>query len=145
MELEPNSAAYVASIVASYVANNYIEVDELPILIAKTKMALLGNANANANPEPEKLTPAVPVKKSVTADLVYCLECGQENKMLKRHLHAHHNLTPETYRSRWGLPGSYPMVAPSYALRRSELAKESGLGRKPIPAKAPRAKGRKAA
>ena len=32
---------------------------------------------------------------------------------------------------RWGLPRNYPMVAPDYAARRSVLAKEIRLGRKP--------------
>ena len=53
--------------------------------------------------------------------------------MLKRHLAASYNLTPEEYRRRWGLPKDYPMVAPAYAAQRSELAKQSGLGRKAAP------------
>ena len=51
--------------------------------------------------------------------------------MLKRHLKARYDLTPEEYRQRWGLPPDYPMVAPSYAAQRSSLAKKIGLGRKP--------------
>ena len=51
--------------------------------------------------------------------------------MLKRHLMTSYNLTPDAYRERWGLPPNYPMVAPSYAERRSTLAKSIGLGRKP--------------
>ena len=48
--------------------------------------------------------------------------------MLKRHLEKH-QLTPSAYRERWGLKPDYPMVAPNYAARRSELAKSLGLGR----------------
>ena len=48
--------------------------------------------------------------------------------MLKRHLAASYNLTPEQYRTKWGLDPSYPMVAPNYAEKRSSLAKQIGLG-----------------
>ncbi len=40
-------------------------------------------------------------------------------------------MTPEHYRQKWGLPASYPMVAPGYTRHRSSLAKRNGLGRKP--------------
>lgn len=70
----------------------------------------------------------VPVKKSVTPDYIVCLEDGKKLKMLKRHLRTAYDLTPEQYRERWGLPADYPMVAPNYAKRRSELARAIGLG-----------------
>ncbi len=73
----------------------------------------------------------MPVKKSVFADYIVCLEDGKKLKMLKRHLMTSYGLTPEAYRERWGLPPNYPMVAPSYAEKRSALAKSIGLGRKP--------------
>ncbi|MGI4960053.1 MAG: MucR family transcriptional regulator, partial [Janthinobacterium lividum] len=75
--------------------------------------------------------PAVPVKRSVFADYIVCLEDGKKMKMLKRHLMTSYGLTPQAYRERWGLPPDYPMVAPSYADKRSALAKSIGLGRKP--------------
>jgi predicted transcriptional regulator len=37
-------------------------------------------------------------------------------------------VTPDEYKAEWALPSDYPMVAPSYAEKRSALAKESGLG-----------------
>jgi len=37
-------------------------------------------------------------------------------------------MTPEQYRAKWDLPRDYPIVAPNYASRRSELAKAIGLG-----------------
>jgi predicted transcriptional regulator len=49
-------------------------------------------------------------------------------KSLKRHLKTHYDLSPEDYRQRWGLPGDYPMVAPSYSEERSRLAKQMKLG-----------------
>ncbi len=80
--------------------------------------------------EPLKPSPAVPIKQSVKADFIVCLEDGKKLKMLKRHLMTSYNLTPAQYRTRWGLPADYPMVAPNYAKVRSSLAKEIGLGRK---------------
>ena len=75
--------------------------------------------------------PAVPIKKSVTADYIICLEDGKKLKMLKRHLKTAYDMTPDEYRVRWGLAPDYPMVAPNYAKHRSNLAKKIGLGTKP--------------
>jgi predicted transcriptional regulator len=72
--------------------------------------------------------PAVPIKKSVTGDYLFCLEDGKPFKTLKRHLKRVYNMTPAEYRVRWGLPDDYPMVAPNYGSRRSVLAKQFGLG-----------------
>jgi len=66
---------------------------------------------------------------------VICLEDGKKLKMLKRYLRSNYNLTPEEYRSKWGLPADYPMVAPNYAAQRSEFAKKIGLGRNAPPSK----------
>jgi predicted transcriptional regulator len=60
-----------------------------------------------------------------------CLEDGKKLKMLKRHLRVSFGMTPDQYRAKWKLPADYPMVAPNYTSRRSVIAKESGLGRKP--------------
>jgi predicted transcriptional regulator len=75
--------------------------------------------------------PAVPIKKSIRPDYVICLEDGKKLKMLKRHLRTAYDMSPDEYRQKWGLASDYPMVAPKYAARRSELAKKIGLGRKP--------------
>jgi predicted transcriptional regulator len=72
--------------------------------------------------------PAVPIKKSVTPDYIICLDDGKKFKSLKRHLRSVYDLTPDQYRAKWGLPPTYPMVAPNYAAARSELAKRMGLG-----------------
>jgi predicted transcriptional regulator len=37
-------------------------------------------------------------------------------------------MSPDQYRQDYGLPNTYPMVAPDYAERRRELAKAIGLG-----------------
>jgi predicted transcriptional regulator len=120
------------SIVAAYVGNNTIQKEHLSALIADTFGSL---ARVNLpEAEPEKLNPAVPVKRSVQPDYIICLEDGKKFKSLKRHLMSHYNMTPEEYREKWGLPADYPMVAPNYALARSTLAKQMGLGRREAPA-----------
>ena len=118
-------------IVAAYVAHNAIPANELPLLI-RTIHAALDRMQAGPTPEPviEPRQPAVPIKRSVTDDYVVCLEDGRRFKSLKRHLQAAYGLTPEQYRAKWGLPRDYPMVAPAYANKRSELARKIGLGRK---------------
>ncbi|HCX15279.1 MAG TPA: MucR family transcriptional regulator [Rhodospirillaceae bacterium] len=116
-----------AEIIAAYVANNSVDASDLPKLINSVNRAL---ANIDKNQSIDRLTPAVPIKKSVTQEYIICLEDGKKLKMLKRYLKTAHGMTPEQYRARWGLPASYPMVAPNYARQRSGLAKKIGLGTK---------------
>ncbi|WP_068080464.1 MucR family transcriptional regulator [Novosphingobium rosa] len=119
-----------SDIVAAHVSNNSVAVEELPALITNVYGALasLGQEAPVAEAPPE---PAVSIRASVKPDHIVCLEDGKKLKMLKRHLATHYNLTPEQYRARWNLPADYPMVAPNYAEKRRELAKQIGLGRKP--------------
>ena len=117
-----------AEIVSAYVSNNNISAAELPALIKATYTALIRAGAAHA-PEPVKLTPPVPIKKSITHDHLISLEDGKPYKSLKRHL-ATLGLTPEDYRAKWGLAKDYPMVAAAYSEQRSNLAKSLGLGRK---------------
>ncbi|MBS3849156.1 MucR family transcriptional regulator [Devosia sp. J2-20] len=117
-------------IVSAYVSHNALSPSDLPKLIAEVHGALR-TLSTNEAPLPvEELKPAVPVRKSVAADYIICLEDGKKFKSLKRHLRTHYNLSPEEYREKWGLPADYPMVAPSYSATRSKLAKDNGLGRK---------------
>ena len=134
-----------AHVVSAFVGNNSVPANELPALIGSIHNALqnVGQPSAAAAVEVE-LKPAVSIKKSVTADFIICLEDGLKFKSLKRHLRTKYNLTPEEYRAKWGLPNDYPMVAPSYAEARSNLAKKMGLGqqrKKPVVA-APKPRGR---
>ncbi|MBX3504268.1 MAG: MucR family transcriptional regulator [Parvibaculum sp.] len=115
-------------IVAAYVSNNAMSANDLPGMI-RTVHSTLAGLDQSAAPRENDLTPAVPVKKSVTADYIVCLEDGKKLKMLKRYLRSQYGLTPEEYRARWNLPHDYPMVAPNYAAQRSKLAKQIGLGR----------------
>ncbi len=115
-----------ADIVASYVAKSSVPVGELPQLIQQIHRTLAGITAAGAKPKP-----FVTIKKSVTPNHVICLDCGHKAQMLKQHLSVAHGLTPEEYRKRWRLPSDYPLVAQKLAKLRSEVAKKSGLGRKP--------------
>ncbi|MEO0429692.1 MAG: MucR family transcriptional regulator [Pseudomonadota bacterium] len=131
-----------AEIVAAHVANNPVPRGDLPALIENVFTAI--SALGAPPPEPEVvLTPAVPIKKSVTDEYLICLEDGRQLKMLRRHLDTAYGMTPAEYRARWGLPGDYPMVAPAYARKRQALAKEIGLGRKPEDKPKPKAKRRR--
>jgi predicted transcriptional regulator len=118
-----------ADIVSAYVSHNSTPASEIPALISQIHAALLrvstGRPEA-ATLEPAK--PAVSVKKSITPDHLICLEDGKHFKSLKRHLRTQYSMTPEQYRDKWGLPADYPMVAPNYAVARSQLAKKMGLG-----------------
>ncbi|MBL8667594.1 MAG: MucR family transcriptional regulator [Rhodospirillales bacterium] len=113
-------------IVAAHVGNNPVAATELPGLIQSVYRTLMSVGSSPTVSERPK--PAVPVKRSVFPDYIICLEDGKKLKMLKRHLKTAYDMTPEEYRERWGLPADYPMVAPSYAQHRSNLAKEIGLG-----------------
>jgi len=123
-------AGLTADIVASQVANNATAVGDVSRLVEIVHEALSGLTNPMGQPQPK--TPAVPVKNSVKPDSIVCLECGNKQKMLKRHLATAHGMTPDEYRLAYGLPGTYPMVAPNYAQLRRELALAIGLGRKNI-------------
>jgi predicted transcriptional regulator len=116
-----------ADIAAAYVENNTVAASELPALINSIHQALANIETPTAPSEPVK-TPAVSIKKSIGDDFLICLEDGRKFKSLKRHLRTKYNLSPEEYRAKWGLPKDYPMVAPSYAKARSDLAKQMGLG-----------------
>ena len=118
-----------AEVVAAYVTKNHVRAAELPDLISTVHASLAAMGSAPESlPEPAKLVPSVSIKKSVTDEYIVCLEDGRRFKSLKRHLRASYGLSPEQYRAKWNLPRDYPMVAPSYAARRSELAKSIGLG-----------------
>ncbi|MBO9427036.1 MucR family transcriptional regulator [Labrenzia sp. R4_1] len=119
-----------ADIVAAFVSNNTIPSADMVSLIGSVHAALKTADTSAQEPEPEPLTPAVPIKKSVTPDYIVCLEDGKKFKSLKRHLRTSFNMTPEEYRAKWGLDADYPIVAPNYAAARSQLAKTMGLGQR---------------
>jgi predicted transcriptional regulator len=118
-----------ADVVAAYVSNNTLPTTQLAEVINAVYNSLKSLEGQSAEPQPGPLKPAVPIRKSVTADYLICLEDGKKLKMLKRHLRSTYGMTPDEYRAKWGLPMDYPMVAPNYAEQRSEFAKKIGLGR----------------
>lgn len=118
---------YASDIVSAYVSNNPIQSAELPELIRDVHTTLRALESGSAPQVVQE--PAVSAKKSITDEFLICLEDGKKFKSLKRHLRSKYGLSPEQYREKWGLPYDYPMVAPSYARKRSALAKEMGLGK----------------
>jgi predicted transcriptional regulator len=122
--------ALTTEIVSAHLANNSVTQTDVAGFIQSVYAKLSELAQGEETPSVE-LTPAVPIKKSVTDDFIVCLEDGKKLKMLKRHLMTSYGMTPEEYRAKWGLKPDYPMVAPNYAAKRQELAKKIGLGRKP--------------
>lgn len=124
-----------AKIVTAYVSNNRMTAAELPALINAVFQTVSSVNGRSVVPVGEPPKPVVSIKRSVTDDYIVCLEDGKKFKSLKRHLRTSYGLSPEQYRSKWGLPADYPMVAPNYAAQRSKLAKAIGLGRSSAPRK----------
>jgi predicted transcriptional regulator len=120
-----------AEIVASYLANNTVSAASIPELIRSVHEAVsgLGDEAPASAPIAERPKPAVPISKSIQHDHIVCLEDGKKLTMLKRYLRSRYDMSPEDYRRRWGLAADYPMVAPAYAARRSDFAKQIGLGK----------------
>jgi predicted transcriptional regulator len=118
-----------AELVAAYVAHNAVAVADLPSLLHSVYAAVSGLGKEPETVPEARREPAVPIKKSVTPDYIISLEDGRKLKSMKRYL-GKLGMTPAEYRAKWGLPHDYPIVAPNYAARRSELAKTLGLGRR---------------
>ncbi len=114
-----------AALVAAYTSNNTLPVGELPLVIELVRNSL---ADLNSKAGREHRKPAVPIEESVRSNFLVCLEDGRKFKMLKRHLRSTYGMTPAEYRSKWGLPSDYPMVAPNYAKERADFARKMGLG-----------------
>ncbi|MGQ3016803.1 MucR family transcriptional regulator [Phenylobacterium sp.] len=116
-------------IVAAYVSRNAVSAEALPDLIRAVHSALNGLGEAGPAAPLERPKPAVPINRSIQDEFIVCLEDGKRLKMLKRYLRSQYDMSPEDYRRRWGLPADYPMVAPAYAAKRSDFAKQIGLGK----------------
>src|SRR3954469_8805905 len=128
---EPPAKSFIdltANIVSAYVSNNPTPASELPALIGQIHAALLRVSSGRTEAPLEPARPAPPLKNSMTPHALGCREDGKRFKSLKRHLRTQYGMTPEQYRDKWGLPSDYPMVAPNYAVARSQLAKKMGLG-----------------
>lgn len=120
-----------SKVAAAYLKNNSVPAEQVPEVIQNVYETLKNIEQGNdVELLARDLRPAVPVNKSVTPDYIVCLEDGKRLKMMKRHLRTSFKMTPDQYREKWGLPSNYPMVAPNYAVKRSNFAKKAGLGRK---------------
>ncbi|HEY0113614.1 MAG TPA: MucR family transcriptional regulator [Allosphingosinicella sp.] len=128
-ELNETLITLTADIVSAHVSNNSVAVNDLPQLIQNVHSALNGLGVKTEEP-PARPEPKVSIRSSIKPDYIVCLEDGKKLKMLKRHLMTHYQMTPDEYRTKWGLNGDYPMVAPNYAEQRRSLAKKIGLGTK---------------
>ena len=137
-----NLIAATSQIVSAYLVNRAAEVVNLNALTADVFATLRGLAEQSMGEaqmaKTSRRSPCVAVEDSVKADYIVCLEDGKRVKMLKRYLKTTYNMTPEEYRARWDLPATYPMVAPNYAVVRSNLAKKIGLGKRGMPTVAKR-------
>ena len=127
----PTSIKFATDIISAYVSNHNIDKDDLLELIEEVYLRLV-KLQSSENTQGQDFKPVVPVEDSILENAIICLEDGKKFKLLKRHLSRTYNMSPEQYRSKWGLPSDYPMVAPSYSKKRSHLAKASGLGSKKI-------------
>jgi predicted transcriptional regulator len=126
-ELHPNSVLeQVGAIVAAYVSRNAVGVGDLPSLIDQVHTAIADLKGAQGG-----ATGAGPISAQIAASIQHdgliSFIDGRPYKTLKRHLTAH-GLTPERYRAQYGLPADYPMVAPGYAAKRSQIARDIQLG-----------------
>ena len=131
LEVGQRSLLEMASqIVSSYLRHNPLPAGRVPEFIHSVHRSLLEIDKGRVDLEEPTLKPAVSIRRSITPDHIVCLEDGKKLKMLKRHLRAAYNMSPEEYRSKWNLPADYPMVAPNYAALRSKFAKQKGLGLK---------------
>lgn len=118
-----------AGIVAHYVSRNALAPDEVAALIVSTHAALNGVGSVSEEEIFDQPT-AAKIRKSVREEGLVSFVDGRTYQSLTRHLR-NHGLTPDDYRSRYGLPAHYPMVSPSYSAKRSVLAKAIGLGQSP--------------
>ncbi|MEP7453563.1 MucR family transcriptional regulator [Phyllobacterium sp. SB3] len=120
-----------AGLVAAYVSNNAIRTTDLPTVIDSVQRALSLTGTIKQEPitHRQSINQRIDIRKSITPDYIICLEDGLRFKSLRRHLKTQFNMTPEQYRSKWSLPGDYPMVAPNYSAVRSKVAKSTGLGK----------------
>ncbi len=136
-------AEMTAEIVSAFVSHNQVRPVDVGHLVGLVGGRLASLAAEDAQAVPAAPEPAVSIRKSIGKDQMTCLICGQKQKLLKRHLATAHELTPNQYRERFGLKSDYPMVAPSYAKARSEMALRIGLGRPKKAAPAKRGRPRK--
>lgn len=124
----PNLTEMTTDIVSAYLSQNKVDPAQVGALILDVHAALMGVGEPAVEPAGAIVKPsAAQVRKSVGDGGLISFIDGRTYQSLKRHLTTH-GMTPQSYRDRFGLALTYPMVAPAYAARRSALAKAMGLG-----------------
>jgi predicted transcriptional regulator len=132
MNATPDLLGLTSKIVGSYMKKNYVSAADLPGLIQDVYRGLTRVVRPPTQPtSSQPISTALPspaeIRKSIKPDGIVSFENGKTYKSMKRSLSLL-DLTPEAYRTKWGLPKDYPIVAPSYSASRSALAKSMGLG-----------------
>lgn len=122
-----------ANIVVAHLQTTSTTPEKIPGLISSVMYSLKGaieqrNGSILLDYGKSLSVPAVPIEDSVHDDYIVCLEDGKKLKMLKRHLRTACNMTVDEYFKKWGLPKTYPTVAPNYQERRRVLARCNGFG-----------------
>lgn len=122
---------FTTDIAAAHVSNNSVAAGDVGKVIESIYTALqkLGEQEPVVIEKPQG---AVTIRSSIKPQHLVSMIDGKPYKMLKRHLSLN-GYTPESYREAFNLPRDYPMVAAEYVEVRRNLAKKSGLGRKPGP------------
>lgn len=126
----------IARIVAAYAQRSDVGIADIVRLTQELRASLGAVALPAATPVaevtalalPATRTPAISLDDAVSETEVRCLCCGKGFKTLKRHLHAAHGLSEDAYRAAFGLSPDFPIVAPAYSERRSQVASDSGFG-----------------
>jgi predicted transcriptional regulator len=132
VSLNPKLDKYVSGIVVAYVSNNRIARADLPnliALVAQALKALVANISLSSPHTISKPTKSE-IEQSIKRDRPISFVNGKAYKALRRHLRSNGH-TPQSYRTAYGLPVDYPMVAPSYSERRSEISRQIGAKRRP--------------
>ena len=121
---------HTSRIAAAYVASQKTSIEDISHVVSRIFQSLSEiSLNPTGTTSRAPSSPAVPIEDSVHDEYIVCLEDGKQLQMLKRHLSTVYGLTLQQYKDRWDLPHDYPVVSPSYARRRSAIAKNTGLGK----------------
>lgn len=139
----------ILGLLTAYVSNNQVPVEDFKEMIAPFMAAATGTQapvaaatpaptiSAPVDEKPPVYQPEKPkrdpkseqeIAESVGQHHIVSFIDGRPYKTLRRHIGAN-GMTEMEYKSYYGLPNDYPMVAPSYSQARSQMSKDLGLGR----------------